>query len=212
MCGAAAALLADILCHRWTPGPQVAEGDQETVIVIRILSETGSQPHWPALSTSLHTLLPVDNIGSMLRDLRWWETQNMELQSPAASAMIISAKCPGTGAAGEREAWNVIKFYSRIIFIQIRVQSLMLALYCPEAGIGINNCKLSPQLFYFFILICNSCCCSIKLTDVHESLSPSSASERDLYSGGAQHVAIICDGRVARVAGPIPTLQYCPQH
>ena len=52
--------------------------------------------------------------------------------SPAASAMIISAKCPVW--AREREARNVIKFYSRIIFIQIRVQSLMLALHCPEAA------------------------------------------------------------------------------
>ena len=53
--------------------------------------------------------------------------------SPAASAVIISAKCPAL--AKGREARNVIKFYSRIIFIQIRVQSLMLALHCPEASI-----------------------------------------------------------------------------
>ena len=73
------------------------------------------------------------------------------LPSLAASAMIISAKCPA--CAGEREARNVIKFYSRIIFIQIRVQSLMLALHCPGAAIRQTYFHSNDQKHSYLLIL-----------------------------------------------------------
>ena len=113
------------------------------VIVIRIVSETQlSGQRSVAHYTLYSTLLTI--LGQC------WEDGRI-LPSLAASAMIISAKCPA--CAGEREARNVIKFYSRIIFIQIRVQSLMLALHCPGAAIRQTYFHSNDQKHSYLLIL-----------------------------------------------------------
>ena len=134
-------------------GPQVAERRDQGPSLLSELCQKHNSLLASALYPAHYTLYStIDNIGSeLLPDMRDGKIKIAPLYSPSASAMIISGQC----SVGGREARNVIKFYSRIIFIQIRVQSLMLALHCPEAHPATNifSFKLSKTLLFVLILI-----------------------------------------------------------
>lgn len=100
---------------------------------------------WCSLYPAHYTLYStIDNIGSVLRNMRGWENRkNCSPLSPISRSICDDNIWRVTSRGRGREARNVIKFYSRIIFIQIRVQSLMLALHCPEAALG-----QQPQTYF----------------------------------------------------------------